>query len=350
MTRYFLKRLLFLIPTILGIMLINFLIVHIAPGGPVEYALSRIQEASGAPGTEMASGSTQHLTLASHDDIAQELRKRYGFDQPLWKRFLHMMRSYLSFDFGQSYFKNDSVGHLLLSRMIVSISIGLWSTLFVYLCALPLGIMKALRNGETFDVWSSILIIIGYAIPSFLFALALLIFFAGGSFYSWFPLRGLVSENWMDLSWWGKIKDYFWHLTLPIVAQVLSGFAALTLLTKNSFLEEIKKHYVLTARSIGFSEGAILWRYVFRNATLVLVANLPHTLQHILFSGSLLIEMIFSLDGLGLLGYEAILTRDYPVIFGSLYIFTLIGLFMRIMSDWLYTRIDPRIHYAAQES
>lgn len=341
MTFYVLKRLLLIIPTLFGIMLVNFAIIHIAPGGPIDYVLSKMNSepsAESLPRTGDPRGSW-------NQEMIEELNKRYGFDQPFWKRFFIMIKNYLCFDLGKSYFKHDSVSHLIFSRLPVSLSLGLWSTLIIYLVSIPLGMIKAVKNGSSFDIWTSVLVMVGYAIPSFLFALGLVVLFAGGSFWSFFPLRGLVSSCWEDLSWWGKIKDYFWHLSLPIIAQVLSGFASLTLLTKNSFLEEIHKPYVLAARAQGLSEKALLFKTIFRNAMILVIAGFPATVMGILFSGSLLIEMIFSLEGLGLLGYEAIMTRDYPIIFGSLYFFTLIGLMLHLITDILYTWVDPRIDF-----
>ena len=351
MLAYFFKRLFLIIPTLLGIMLANFLIIHAAPGGPIDYVMSRLQTSSSAgevgggggfAPSSLAKGAT---ATSGNQEMIESLRKLYGFDQPLWKRFLHMIKNYFTFDFGDSYFKSDSVAHLIYSRIFVSLSLGLWTTILVYLISIPLGIAKAVYNGTKFDMLSSFCVVVGYAVPSFLFALALIVFFAGGSFWSWFPLRGLTSFNWVDLSLWGKMKDYCWHVALPILAQVLSGFASLAFLTKNSFLEEMHKQYVMMARAQGFTEKAILLKFVFRNAMLVIIAGLPATLIGVLFSGSLLIEMLFSIEGLGLLSYEAIMTRDYPIVFGSLYIFTLIGLLLHLMSDLIYVWIDPRIDY-----
>jgi microcin C transport system permease protein len=348
MLAYFFKRLFLIIPTLLGIMLANFLIVHAAPGGPVEYVMSRFQgDSSSGEGNAFSVSSLNKgaTSTSGNQEMIEGLKKLYGFDQPLWKRFLHMMKNYFTFNFGDSYFKSESVANLIYNRLFVSLSLGLWTTILVYLVSIPLGIAKAVYNGTRFDTWSSFFVVVGYAVPSFLFALALIILFAGGSFWSFFPLRGLMSSHWADLSVWGKVKDYCWHVALPIFAQVLSGFASLSFLTKNSFLEEMHKQYVMMARAQGFTEKAILFKFVFRNAMLVVIAGLPATLIGVLFSGSLLIEMLFSIDGLGLLGYEAIMTRDYPIVFGSLYIFTLIGLLLHLMSDLLYVWIDPRIDY-----
>jgi microcin C transport system permease protein len=269
----------------------------------------------------------------------------FGFDKPPLERFVLMIKNYLTFNFGESYFKDRSVIDLILEKMPVSISIGLWTTLFVYLISIPLGIRKAVVDGTPFDVWSSAVVIVGYAIPGFLFAILLIVLFAGGSFWSIFPLRGLISDHWHELSLGSKILDYLWHMVLPISALVISGFASLTLLTKNSFLEEINKQYVITARAKGLSERRVLFGHVFRNAMLIVIAGMPAALLHIFFAGSLLIEVIFSLDGLGLLGFESAINRDYPVVFGTLYIFTLLGLFLHIMGDLSYTFIDPRIDF-----
>lgn len=350
---YLLKRLLLIFPTLFGIMIVNFIIINAAPGGPIEYAMSRLQETHSAESSHLSSNSPmQDVSKSTNwtDETIKDLKKRYGFDKPLMERFWLMIKNYLTFNFGDSYFKSDSVAHLIISKIPVTLSLGLWSTIIIYLISIPLGIAKAVYNRKSFDTWTSVAVVLGYSVPNFLFAMALLVVFAGGSFWSWFPLRGLTSSGWADLSWFAKIKDYFWHLALPITAQVLSGFAALTLLTKNSFLEEMHKQYVTTARAQGFSEISILMKTIFRNAMLIVIAGLPATLVMILFSGSLLIEMIFSIDGLGLLSYEAVMTRDYPIVFGSLYIFTLIGLFLHLISDLIYTWIDPRIDFNKRNS
>ena len=365
MLSYLIRRLLLIIPTILGIMVINFVIIQAAPGGPVEQMIAKIRGSdvdatariSGGgmsdggsairPGEGMSSMTSSKYRGAQGLDpeFIAEIEKLYGFDKPPLERFLTMMKNYLTFDFGESYFKDRSVIELIIEKMPVSISIGLWTTLLIYLISIPLGIRKAVKDGSKFDVWTSGIIIVGYAIPGFLFAILLIILFAGGSYWSFFPLRGLVSDNWADLSLWHKVTDYFWHLALPITALVISGFASLTLLTKNTFLEEINKQYVITARSKGLSEKQVLFGHIFRNAMLVVVAGMPAALIHILFAGSLLIEVIFSLDGLGLLGFESAINRDYPVVFGTLYIFSLMGLLLHIISDLTYTLIDPRIDF-----
>ncbi len=277
--------------------------------------------------------------------LIKDMEKMYGFDKPAHERFFQMLGNYLRFDFGKSFFHDEPVIKLILQKLPVSISLGLWTTLLVYCVSVPLGILKAVGNGTKFDVWSSTIVIIGYAIPSFLFAILLLILFGGGSYWSVFPLRGLVSDNWAELSAWHKVTDYFWHMTLPISAMVVSGFAGLTMLTKNSFLDEIGKHYVMTARAKGLTEPQVLLRHVFRNAMLIVIAGFPSALLRILFTSSLLIEVIFSLDGMGLLGFEAAINRDYPVMFATLYIFTLIGLVFNLIGDVAYVLIDPRIDF-----
>ena len=276
-------------------------------------------------------------------------RSLYGFDKPAWERYLQMLGNYLTFDFGKSFYSDKTVIELIVEKLPVSISLGLWTTLLTYLISIPLGIRKAVRDGTPFDVWSSTAIIIGYAIPNFLFAIMLIVLFAGGSYFDWFPLRGLTSSDFDQLSWYGKIIDYFWHITLPVVASVISSFATLTMLTKNSFLDEINKQYVLTARAKGLSESGVLHGHIFRNAMLIIIAGMPAALIGIFFTGSMLIEVIFSLDGLGLLGYESVINRDYPVIFGTLYIFTLIGLLMKLVSDITYVLVDPRIDFESRE-
>jgi microcin C transport system permease protein len=362
MLSYLLRRLLLVIPTLFGIMVINFIIIQAAPGGPVEQMLAKIRGSNvdatarlTGGGAEMGHreqfGESQHYeskyrgAQGLDPEFIAKLEKMFGFDKPPLERFVLMIKNYLTFNFGESYFKDRSVIDLILEKMPVSISIGLWTTLFVYLISIPLGIRKAVVDGTPFDVWSSAVVIVGYAIPGFLFAILLIVLFAGGSFWSIFPLRGLISDHWHELSLGSKILDYLWHMVLPISALVISGFASLTLLTKNSFLEEINKQYVITARAKGLSERRVLFGHVFRNAMLIVIAGMPAALLHIFFAGSLLIEVIFSLDGLGLLGFESAINRDYPVVFGTLYIFTLLGLFLHIMGDLSYTFIDPRIDF-----
>src|SRR6266567_4768659 len=328
MLAYILRRLLLIIPTLFGIMVVNFAIVQVAPGGPIDSRAAR--------GIE--------------PQLIKELEKQFGFDKPPLERFLMMMKSYATFDFGKSFFRDRPVVQLIAEKLPVSISLGLWTTLLIYLISIPLGIRKAVRDGSAFDIWTSAVIIVGYAVPSFLFGVLLIVLFAGGSYFGWFPLRGLVSDNWASLDLLHKVFDYFWHLTLPILALVAGSFAQLTMLTKNSFLDEIRKQYVATARAKGLSEHRVLYGHVFRNAMLIVVAGFPAAFIGILFTSALLIEIIFSLDGLGLLGYEAVLGRDYPIVFGTLYIFTLIGLVMRLVSDITYMLIDPRIDFASRRT
>ncbi len=370
MLAYIARRLLLIIPTLFGIMVLNFVIIQAAPGGPVEQMIAQIKghgvsatarfadtglgdsgtqapAASGAANNTPSSGSYTGARGLDPEFI-KELEKLYGFDKPAGERFVQMISQYLRFDFGDSFFRDRSVLELVADKMPVSISLGLWTTILVYLISIPLGIRKAVRDGTPFDVWTSGLIIVGNAIPSFLFAILLVVLFSGGSFLDWFPLRGLVSDNWEQLTWPERIIDYFWHMTLPIIAMVIGGFASLTMLTKNSFLDEINKQYVLTARAKGVSEHRVLYGHVFRNAMLIVVAGFPSAFVAILFTDSLLIEVIFSLDGLGLLGFESALNRDYPVVFGTLFFFTLLGLIMRLVSDLMYTWIDPRINFEAR--
>jgi microcin C transport system permease protein len=365
MLAYILRRLLLVVPTLVGIMLVNFVIVQAAPGGPIERviaqlegtaigATARITGGGGAGETggasSAASGSDGRSSIyrgarGLDPRFIQELERQYGFDKPLWERFLTMLWNYARFDFGQSYFRSVSVVGLVFEKMPVSISLGVWTTLITYLVSIPLGIRKAVRDGSRFDVWTSGVIIVGYAIPAFLFAILLIVLFAGGSYWQVFPLRGLVSDNFWDLSWPERILDYLWHMALPILAMVVGSFATLTMLTKNSFLEEINKQYVMTARAKGLGERQVLYRHVFRNAMLIVIAGFPAAFVGVLFTGALLIEIIFSLDGLGLLGFEAALNRDYPLMFGTLYIFTLLGLVMKIVSDLTYVLVDPRIDF-----
>jgi len=363
MLAYIARRLLLIIPTLIGIMIINFVIVQAAPGGPVEQMLAQVkgnavdatERVSGSGGdglaTEQSTGGGDSKYRGSRGldpSLVADIEKLYGFDKPPLERFLKMMRDYVRFDFGDSFFRDESVFNLVKEKMPVSISLGLWTTLLVYLISIPLGVKKAVRDGSSFDVWTSAVIIIGYAIPGFLFAILLVVLFAGGSFLDWFPLRGLVSSNFSELSWWQKILDYLWHLVLPVTAMVVGGFASLTMLTKNSFLDEINKQYVLTAKAKGLAENQVLYGHVFRNAMLIVVAGFPAAFVGILFTGSMLIEVIFSLDGLGLLGFESALNRDYPVMFGTLFFFTLLGLIMNIIGDVMYMIIDPRIDFERQ--
>ncbi len=365
MAAYILRRLLLIIPTLLGILTINFVIIQAAPGGPVEQTLAQLQglnvEATSRIGSGIQSdiiqprggdsnGNSSYRGAQGLDPaLVAQIEKLYGFDKPAHERFWQMLKNYLVFDFGRSFYSDKPVTALIIEKMPVSISLGLWTTLLTYLISVPLGIKKAVRDGTPFDVWSSSAIIVGYAIPNFLFAILLIVVFAGGTYFNWFPLRGLTSSNFAELSLAGKIADYFWHITLPVVASVISSFATLTMLTKNSFLDEIGKQYVLTARAKGLKENQVLYGHVFRNAMLLIIAGMPAALIGIFFTGSMLIEVIFSLDGLGLLGYEAVINRDYPVIFGTLYIFTLIGLVLKLISDITYVIVDPRIDFESRE-
>jgi microcin C transport system permease protein len=363
MIAYALRRILLIIPTLLAIMVVNFAIIQAAPGGPVEQMIAKLKGSTVAA-TERVGGASGETALRAgvagtstyrgargiDPELIRRLEKEYGFDQPPVDRFLLMMRNYLTFDLGTSFFRDQRVTDLIRAKLPVSISIGLWTTLLTYLVSIPLGIKKAVRDGSRFDVWTSAVIIIGYAVPSFLFAILLIVLFAGGSYLTIFPLRGLVSDDWWSLSWPLRVADYFWHMALPITALVISGFATLTMLTKNCFLDEINKQYVLTARAKGLSERRVLYGHVFRNAMLLVVAGFPAALVGILFTGSLLIEVIFSLDGLGLLGFEAAINRDYPIVFGTLYVYTLIGLVLKLISDLTYMVIDPRIDFATRSA
>jgi microcin C transport system permease protein len=351
---YLLRRLLLILPTLLGVMTLNFIIVQAAPGGPVEQALAQIRgAAAGSLDRVTGAGGDQGASRAARGldpELVARLEKLYGFDRPPLTRFVDMMGRYLAFDFGESFFRGGRVIDIILAKLPVSISLGLWTTLLTYLISIPLGIRKAVRDGSRFDVWTSAVIVIGNAIPSFLFAVVLIVLFAGGSFLQIFPLRGLVSDHWAELSLIGKVLDYLWHMVLPVTAMVIGGFAGLTMLTKNSFIEEINKQYVVTARAKGLAPRAVLYRHVFRNAMLIVIAGFPAAFVGILLTSSLLIEVIFSLDGLGLLGFEAAIGRDYPIVFGTLYIFTLIGLVMKIVSDLTYVLIDPRIDFEARRA
>lgn len=367
MFNYILKRLLLIIPTLFGIMVINFIVIQAAPGGPVEQLVARLTGAdagatarfSGAGQGEVASDNLAKPQLTQADsnskyrgaqgldpEIIAEIEKRYGFDKPAYQRFFDMLLSYLKLDFGNSFFKDEKVVDLIVDKLPVSISLGLWTTLLVYGISIPLGIKKAVRDGSKFDIWTSTAIIVGVAIPSFLFAILLIVLFAGGSYYQIFPLRGLTSPEFAELSILGKIADYFWHVCLPVLSMVVGGFASLTFLSKNSFMEEINKQYVITARAKGLSENQVLYRHVFRNALLIVIAGFPSAFVGIIFTSSLLIEVIFSLDGLGLLGFESVISRDYPVIFGTLFIYTLIGLLLNLIGDLMYVVVDPRIDFA----
>ncbi len=357
MRNYIVRRLLLIPITLLGILALNFIIIQFAPGGPVEHVLAKYSGMN-VDTTGNISGSaimSQEVSSSKYqgsrgvpEDLIKELEKQFGFDRPAYVRFFKMVRDYIIFDFGKSFYQDKTVWQLIKERMPVSVSLGLWSTLIIYLIAIPLGIKKAVYDGSKFDIWSSFAVVLGSAMPVFLFAVFLIVFFAGGTYFQWFPLHGLTSDNWETLSWFGKIKDYFWHITLPVLAMVVGGFASLTMLTKNSFIDELSKQYVLTAKAKGLSQNQVLYGHVFRNAMLIVIAGFPSLLIKMLFTGSLLIEVIFSLNGLGLLGYEAIMTRDYPVIFGTLYIFALLGLLLKLVSDIVYTVIDPRIDFSAR--
>ncbi|WP_085710100.1 MULTISPECIES: microcin C ABC transporter permease YejB [unclassified Pseudomonas] len=349
---YSLRRLLLIVPTLLAILLVNFVIVQAAPGGPVEQAIARLQGigvggAVGASHVETIGGESR-ATRGLDPKLVADIEHQYGFDKPASERLWLMLKSYAQLDFGKSFFRGATVTELIWQKLPVTLSLGLWATLITYLVSIPLGIRKAVHNGSAFDVWSSAAIIIGYAMPGFLFALLLIVVFAGGTALDWFPVRGLVSDNFAELTPWGKVADYFWHLVLPVSALVIGGFATLTILTKNSFLNEISRLYVVTARAKGLSERQVLYGHVFRNAMLLVVAGLPQALVTVFFGGSLLIEVIFSLDGLGRLSYEAAVSRDYPVVFGSLFIFTLFGLLIKLLGDLCYTLVDPRIDFTAR--
>jgi microcin C transport system permease protein len=352
MIAYLARRLLLIVPTLFGILAINFAVIQFAPGGPVEQMIAQLkgrgdtmQRLSGSGGE---GGGEYRGARGLDPHVVADIKKMFGFDKPPLQRFEDMVWSYVRFDFGRSFFRDQTVWRLILEKMPVSISIGLWSTLLIYLVSIPLGIVKAVRDGSRFDIASSAAILIGYAIPGFLLAIMLVVLFAGGSFLSWFPLRGLTSSGAENWSWTARIADYAWHMVLPTVALVVGGFASLTMLTKNCFLEEIRKQYVTTARAKGASETRVLYFHVFRNAMLLIVAGFPATLIGILFSSQLLVEIVFSLDGLGLLGFESAIQRDYPVIFGTLYIYTLLGLLLQIVGDFMYTLVDPRIDFGTR--
>lgn len=353
MFAYIVRRLLLIIPTLVIILLVNFVIVQAAPGGPVEQAIAHLQGiggggVGGSAGDGVSSGSRASRGL--DPKLIKDIEKQYGFDKSAPERLWLMLKNYAQLDFGNSFFRGATVIDLILEKLPVTLSLGLWATLITYLVSIPLGIRKAVRHGSSFDVWSSTAIVIGYAMPAFLFAMFLIVVFAGGSTLSWFPVRGLVSENFEQLSTLGKIADYFWHLVLPVSALVIGGFATLTILTKNSFLNEITRQYVVTARAKGLSERRVLYGHVFRNAMLLVISGIPQAFISVFFAGSLLIEVIFSLDGLGRMSYEAAVSRDYPVVFGSLFIFTLFGLLIKLIGDLCYTLVDPRIDFAARNA
>jgi microcin C transport system permease protein len=369
MAAYIVRRILFMIPTLLGILLVSFIVVQFAPGGPVERVIAQISGSdtgatsriSGSQGGDFGARgagqggvggdvSSKYRGAQGLDpEFIKNLEKQFGFDKPAYERFGIMLWNFATFDFGKSFFRDTSVLQLIKEKLPVSMSLGIWMTLLTYLISIPLGIRKAVSDGSRFDVWTSSLIIIGYAIPGFLFAILLIILFAGGSFWDFFPLRGLTSDNFSALPWYAKILDYFWHLTLPIVSMALAAFATMTLLTKNSFLDEIRKQYVLTARAKGCTSNQVLYGHIFRNAMLIVIAGFPGAFVHAFFTGALLIETIFSLDGLGLLGFESVLNRDYPVVFATLYIFSLVGLAVNLIADLTYTWVDPRIDFETRE-
>jgi microcin C transport system permease protein len=370
MTTYLLKRILLIVPTLFGIMLISFAIVQFAPGGPVERVIAQISgtdvsataRIGGSQGDGLSpSGQSQSGQSGGENtskyrgaqgldpDFIKSLEKQFGFDKPAHERFFLMMKNYLLFDFGKSYFRDVSVLQLIKEKLPVSVSLGIWMTLITYLISIPLGIRKAMHDGEKFDTWTSGLLVIGYAIPGFLVAVFLLVMFAGGSFFQWFPSRGLTSDGWAQMSMLRKIGDYFWHLTLPLIAMSLGAFTTMTFLTRNSFLDEIRKQYVMTAQAKGLAQTQVLYGHVFRNAMLLIIAGFPGAFIHAFFSGALLIETIFSLDGLGLLSFESVINRDYPVVFATLYIFALLGLVVNLVSDFVYTLVDPRIDFESRE-
>ncbi|MCT7374395.1 microcin C ABC transporter permease YejB [Chelativorans salis] len=367
MGAYIIRRLLLMIPTLFGIMAISFIVVQFAPGGPIEQIIAQVTGQGGGADARLGAGGGSDLGGRDFEasggettsryrgaqgldpEFIAQLERQFGFDKPAHERFFLMLWNYIRFDFGESYFRDISVVDLIIEKMPVSISLGIWITLISYGISIPLGIRKAVKDGSTFDMWTSGVVIVAYAIPSFLFAIMLMVLFAGGSFFDWFPLRGLTSDNWEQLSWPARILDYFWHLTLPLTALVLSAFATTTLLTKNSFLDEIRKQYVITARAKGLGERQVLYGHVFRNAMLIIVAGFPGAFISSFFTGALLIESIFSLDGLGLLGFRSVIDRDYPVVFATLYIFSLMGLVISLISDITYTLIDPRIDFERRD-
>lgn len=365
MIAYIVRRLLLIVPTLFGIMVINFAIIQAAPGGPVERMIAQIQgmdtsgmgqiggnvsSDSGTPTTSAGSNTSSQYRGAQGlpPELIERIEKLYGFDKPAHERFFIMLKNYITFEFGESYYRNASVVDLIIEKLPVSISLGVWSTFIIYLISIPLGIKKAIKHGSRFDVSTSALVVIGNAIPSYLFAIGLVVLFAGGNYFDLFPLRGLTSDNFDELSVGGKIIDYLWHITLPVLAIVIGGFATLTMLTKNSFLDEITKMYVMTAKAKGLTENRVLYGHVFRNAMLIIIAGFPSAFITMFFTGVLLIEIIFSLDGLGLLSFESIIKRDYPIVFGTLYIFTLMGLVLKLVGDLTYVIVDPRIDFESR--
>ncbi len=366
MAAYLLKRMLLIIPTMLGIMLISFTIIQFAPGGPIERIIAQVSgnevsaadRVGGGSGDGLRRGSAAQASAETSKyrgaqgldpEFIKSLEKQFGFDKPAHERFLLMMKNYLTFNFGKSYFRDVSVMQLIREKMPVSISLGIWITLLTYMISIPLGIRKAVHDGEKFDTWTSGLLVLGYGIPGFLLGVLLLVVFAGGSFFQWFPLRGLTSEGWENLSLFAKVRDYLWHLVLPLTAMAVGSFTTMTFLTKNSFLDEIRKQYVTTARAKGLGEARVFYGHVFRNAMLIVIAGFPSAFIHAFFSGSLLVEKIYSLDGIGLLSWESVINRDYPVVFATLYIFALLGLVVQVLTDFVYTLIDPRIDFESRE-
>ena len=367
MARYLLKRLLLIVPTLFGIMLISFAIIQFAPGGPVERIIAQISGTDVSATARIGGGQSEITSTQSRanqgaettskyrgaqgldPEFIKRLEKQFGFDKPAPERFFLMMKSFLMFDFGKSYFRDVSVLQLIKEKLPVSISLGIWMTLITYLISIPLGIKKAMHDGERFDTWTSGVLVIGYAIPGFLVAIFLLVMLAGGSFLQLFPSRGLTSDNWSQLSLFGKVVDYLWHMILPLIAMSLGAFTTMTFLTRNSFLDEIRKQYVLTAQAKGLGRSQVLYGHVFRNAMLLIIAGFPGAFIHAFFSGALLIETIFSLDGLGLLSFESVINRDYPVVFATLYIFALLGLLVNLVTDFVYTLVDPRIDFETRE-
>src|SRR5436190_11786996 len=369
MAAYIVRRILFMVPTLLGILLVSFIVVQFAPGGPVERVIAQISGSDtgatsrisgsqsgdfGARGQGQGGGgdpttSKYRGAQGLDPEFIKNLEKQFGFDKPAYERFFVMLKNFATFDFGKSFFRDTTVLQLVKEKLPVSMSLGIWMTLLTYLISIPLGIRKAVSDGSPFDTWTSSLIIVGYAIPGFLFAILLIVLFAGGSFWDLFPLRGLTSDRFAELPWYSKILDYFWHLTLPLISMALAAFATMSLLTKNSFLDEIRKQYVLTARAKGCTSRQVLYGHIFRNAMLIVIAGFPGAFVHAFFTGALLIETIFSLDGLGLLGFESVLNRDYPVVFATLYIFSLVGLAVNLIADLTYTWVDPRIDFETRE-
>jgi len=364
MLAYAIRRILLMIPTLFAIIFVNFVIVQAAPGGPVDQLIAQLKGTGNAalsnvtggggelsrPSTSTSGENQSRAARGLDPEFIKALNKLYGFDKPPAERFLTMIKNYLLFDFGTSFYRDVPVVDLIREKLPVSISLGLWATIISYLVSIPLGIRKAVVDGSNFDLWTSAVIVVGYAIPGFLFAILLIVLFAGGSYLHWFPLRGLVSDDWASFSWPHRIADYFWHIALPVISLIIGSFATLTILTKNSFLEEINKQYVVTARAKGISERRVLYGHVFRNAMLLVIAGFPAAFIAILFTGALLVEVIFSLDGLGYLGFQATVGRDYPVMFGTLYIFTLIGLVLTLERDLTYMFVDPRIDFATRRA